>query len=243
MGELMIVEPKGFQGVVGSANVGYVYIVEFEHALKIGRAVNPISRIRNIQTQAGKVAIKTKIFPTMNYKASETLTHLYLAEYRSLGEYFTCSFEIAEKAVYETIVNNGFLPSESSVKDATSEKAKNKAEIEDFGKSILSPKKHDNVVASQRDVHNIMLNAIRSCFYGSVRGAIMSLLFDSDFFFDSCQIDSVEDYVKKDDSYHSFEVDFECMDMENFDFDSCLYYCQSTIDSIRDAVVRGFCNV
>jgi len=74
----------------------HVYCIEAPHGIKVGVSVNPQERIRNLETQGGFAVSRTWISePARNAFSVERATHSLLAESRSVGEWFSCPFEVA----------------------------------------------------------------------------------------------------------------------------------------------------
>jgi plasmid replication initiation protein len=79
-----------------------VYILDFGNRIKIGRTKNISQRIKTIENSAGE-KIK-QVFFLETDAVKEKILHSYLQEYRTIGEFFTCSFEIA-KTAFQNIVD------------------------------------------------------------------------------------------------------------------------------------------
>jgi len=79
-----------------------VYILDFGNRIKIGRTKNIEQRIRTLENAVGEKAGQVFYLETDGIK--EKLLHHYLQEHRTIGEYFTCSFDTAKTAL-ENIVN------------------------------------------------------------------------------------------------------------------------------------------
>ena len=79
-----------------------VYILDFGNRIKIGRTKNIEQRIKAIENTAGEKVKEAFYIETESIK--EKILHSYLQEFRTIGEYFSCSFNIAKTAL-ENIVN------------------------------------------------------------------------------------------------------------------------------------------
>jgi len=79
-----------------------VYILDFGNRIKIGRTKNIEQRIKTIENAVGEKAAQVFCLETDGEK--EKLLHYYLHEHRTVGEYFTCSFDTAKEAL-QSIVN------------------------------------------------------------------------------------------------------------------------------------------
>jgi hypothetical protein len=75
-------------------NVGYVYILEFEKEIKIGRTKNPEQRINCIETTRGERVKRSFISERCsNYFKIEVMLHRIFKDKRNVGEYFNCDFD------------------------------------------------------------------------------------------------------------------------------------------------------
>jgi len=83
-----------------------VYILDFGNRIKIGRTKNIEQRIKAIENTAGEEV--KQVFYLETDSSKEKILHYYLQEYRTLGEYFTCSFDTA-KSAFQNIVNGRIL--------------------------------------------------------------------------------------------------------------------------------------
>ena len=90
MNELVLVEKNE------PVHNGHIYIIEFEHGIKIGRARNPEKRINAIRTQSGRKYLNLFISPNIsNYYKVETILHKIFKDKRGIGEYFNIEFNEA----------------------------------------------------------------------------------------------------------------------------------------------------
>lgn len=73
---------------------GYVYVLEFENEVKIGRTINPTQRISCISTSKGEFPKRTFVSEKCsNYYKIETELHKKFKEQRNIGEYFKSNFD------------------------------------------------------------------------------------------------------------------------------------------------------
>jgi len=79
-----------------------VYILDFGNRIKIGRTKNLDKRIKTIENTSGEKIKQLFFAETDNDK--ENMLHYCLHKYRTIGEYFTCSFDIA-KSAFQNILN------------------------------------------------------------------------------------------------------------------------------------------
>lgn len=90
----------------------FIYIIDFHDHIKVGRTKELSRRLRALETGTGeniKRYFFIKAFPSL-----ETATHNQLKPYRTIGEYFSCSFDIAVKEVLKIAdlhgaKNKGFI--------------------------------------------------------------------------------------------------------------------------------------
>lgn len=68
-----------------SDDVGYVYFVNIDGFVKIGRTNNPKRRMKEHKADQNKVIM---IFKIKKYKSFERYCHLWFRKYRRHGEYF-----------------------------------------------------------------------------------------------------------------------------------------------------------
>lgn len=74
---------------------GYIYLIEFDHGVKIGRARNPKRRLDALQTQSGKKCINLFISEHLSdYAKSERELHKHFKYARGIGEYFNEKFDV-----------------------------------------------------------------------------------------------------------------------------------------------------
>ncbi|APC78911.1 TPA: GIY-YIG nuclease family protein [Clostridium botulinum] len=76
---------------------GYVYIIERrDKSIKIGKSINPESRVETLETQGGFIATN-KFFSQecSNYSEIESKMHEIFNKYRTIGEWFNVDFDVA----------------------------------------------------------------------------------------------------------------------------------------------------
>lgn len=105
-----------FNSTVRRKKKGYVYAVQDESGMiKIGRSINPETRINCIRTQSGKNISQVYISPSCtNYEAKERALHKKFAQYRQSGEWFNvamCDVVTAIKESFAEIIGKTLIPS------------------------------------------------------------------------------------------------------------------------------------
>jgi hypothetical protein len=78
-----------------------IYIFDFGNRVKIGQSKNVESRLKQIENAAGEKVINQ--FYIESPSLVEKMIHDCLKEYRTIGEYFTCSFETAKAELLNII--------------------------------------------------------------------------------------------------------------------------------------------
>lgn len=80
---------------------GYVYVIDGGSGLvKVGRSLSPQTRINGIASSGGFKIQRQWVSPAVAYHSKlELKSHEELAQYRVLGEWFSCSFEMAVATV------------------------------------------------------------------------------------------------------------------------------------------------
>jgi len=93
--------------------VGYVYAIETDsNHVKIGCSINPLQRIRTIETQSGKASINYWVsYELENWYLIESMVHELLKAKRKIGEYFDVSFNDAITTI------NSVLPQKLTTND------------------------------------------------------------------------------------------------------------------------------
>lgn len=73
---------------------GYVYVILDEHnRVKIGKSLNPATRIKSIATSSGITIVDSYVTePLYGYSDLENHLHDIFKEYRQIGEWFDCKF-------------------------------------------------------------------------------------------------------------------------------------------------------
>lgn len=78
-----------------------IYIFDFGNRIKIGKADDVKKRLRQIESSAGERTINQ--FSVKTIKETERIIHDSLKKYRTVGEYFNCSFEIAKNELVNIV--------------------------------------------------------------------------------------------------------------------------------------------
>ena len=78
-----------------------IYILDFGNRIKIGKSNRPLQRIKAIENAAGEKF--KQMFYLETEITKEKILQTYLQEYRTVGEYFTCSFDIAKSALQDIL--------------------------------------------------------------------------------------------------------------------------------------------
>lgn len=82
---------------------GYVYVVDYGVAVKVGRSTRPQWRVKELPKYEGMASVRVFIGPALEYhEAAEKLMHNALHERRIRGEYFDVPFEEAVRTYNET---------------------------------------------------------------------------------------------------------------------------------------------
>lgn len=87
----------------------YLYIVECDGRFKIGVAADPAQRLATLQVASPFRLYLRAVFPCPGREAPrlESGAHQLLRPHRLLGEWFACSFELADDAVRRTFLRCG----------------------------------------------------------------------------------------------------------------------------------------
>jgi len=106
-----------------------IYILDFGNRIKIGKSNRPLQRIKTIENAAGEKVKQMFYLETESTK--EKILQTYLQEYRTVGEYFTCSFDIAKFALQDIL--DGKIKIErkrkAEIKEPTRKYAKRKSNM------------------------------------------------------------------------------------------------------------------
>jgi DNA-binding MarR family transcriptional regulator len=78
-----------------------IYIFDFGNRIKIGQSKNVQARLKQIENSSGEKAINQ--FSLEADQEIEKAIHLFLRKYRTVGEYFNCSFDVAKKALLDIV--------------------------------------------------------------------------------------------------------------------------------------------
>jgi len=166
-----------------------VYILDFGNRIKIGRTKNIEQRIRTIENAAGEKAKQVFYLETDGIK--EKLLHHYLQEHRTIGEYFTCSFDIAKTAL-ENIASEP-TPIKNNVKKEpiTKEKYEDIEYIQSIMKNVHVIIKCNNFVRNAK--YNFSLQEQKIFLYilsktRTTRDGFLPLEFEAQDFFNVCHI-------------------------------------------------------
>ena len=117
----------------------FVYIIDFGDKIKIGRSKNPVTRIRNIETQSGTRSERRWLSPCLSdSNAFERFLHEFFSSHRRIGEYFVCKFDDAVSAAEKYVEN--FILTEELVAEYKEYEKENEDKIPFIGQIILSNK-------------------------------------------------------------------------------------------------------
>lgn len=83
-------------------NIGYVYVVDFGVAVKVGKTTEPYARLKALREYKGQPQQQHFMSKTIeDYNKAETAMHRLLAEHRIDGEYFSLPFDEAVKLFHQ----------------------------------------------------------------------------------------------------------------------------------------------
>lgn len=79
-------------------NVGYVYVVDYGVAVKVGKTTEPEARLKALREYKGRPQQQYFMSKTIeDYNKAEKAMHRLLSEHRIEGEYFSVPFDEAVK--------------------------------------------------------------------------------------------------------------------------------------------------